>query len=411
MNILGLIVEYNPFHHGHLYHMQKSVKAAEADLTIAVMSGNFLQRGEPALLPKWERARMALEAGADLVIELPYAFASQKASTFANGAVSILDSLKANHLCFGSEDGEIEPFLLTVSAITENEDQYSSHIKEFIKQGLSYPKALSLSFSKIKDHSGPLADLTKPNNILGFQYVSSIAEQQSGMKALTIKRTSAQYHDQDLPEGKVASATSLRNAIFSGPHGLKEIRGFVPDYTFNILTQRVKEGFPFMNWERFFPYLQYTVLTMEPSELAEIYEVEEGLENRLAASIKEASTFKEFMEKLKTKRYTWTRLQRMCVHLLTRTTKEKMHRAINNERSPYIRVLGMNESGQRYLGSVKKTLSVPLISNVNAFNHPALELDIKASAVYAMGFPQSMRAQLLKTEYSTPPIRLQQQKP
>ncbi|MBS2968858.1 nucleotidyltransferase [Metabacillus sp. KIGAM252] len=406
MNILGLIVEYNPFHNGHFYHMQESKKAAKADVTIAVMSGTFLQRGEPALLPKWERARMALEAGADLVVELPYVYSSQKASTFANGAVSILDMLGAAHLCFGSEDGKIEPFYNAIKQISQNEQSYSTSIKQYMNQGMSYPKALSLSFETINALKGELADLTKPNNILGFQYVSSILEQGSLMKAHTIQRTSAGYHDEALPSGDIASATSLRKAIFSGNETLKEIKPYVPESTYRILSGWSKEGNPFLSWERYFPYLQYNVLSMSGKELSEIYEVEEGLENRLKSSIKESSSFQELMERLKTKRYTWTRLQRMCVHVLTRTTKRQMEEAVNGERCPFIRVLGMNPSGQRYLGSIKKNLKIPLITNVHSFEHPALSLDLKAANIYAMGFPKQKRITRLKAEYATPPVRV-----
>ncbi|WP_338781783.1 nucleotidyltransferase [Metabacillus sp. FJAT-52054] len=406
MNILGLVVEYNPFHNGHLYHMQEAKKAAQADVTIAVMSGTFLQRGEPALLPKWERARMALEAGADLTVELPYVYSSQKASTFANGAVSILDMLGASHLCFGSEDGRIEPFFNSINQISQHEEKYRSSIKEYMKQGLSYPKALSLSFEAINGSKGDLADLTKPNNILGFQYVTSILEQGSPMRAQTIQRTSAGYHDEELPSGKIASATSLRKAIFSGNGTINEIKPFVPESTYRILSGWSNEGNPFLSWDRYFPYLQYNALFMTGKELSEIYEVEEGLENRLRSALKESSSFQEFMEQLKTKRYTWTRLQRMCVHVLMRTTKKQMEEAVNGERSPYIRVLGMNPTGQRYLGSIKKNVKVPLITNVHSFEHPALSLDIKAANLYAMGFPKQSRISRLKAEYATPPVRI-----
>ncbi|AZB42821.1 nucleotidyltransferase [Bacillus sp. FJAT-42376] len=404
MNILGLIVEYNPFHNGHHFHMQESKKAANADITIAVMSGTFLQRGEPALLPKWERARMALEAGADLVVELPYIFSSQKASTFASGAVSILSALGTTHICFGSEDGEIEPFLNTYHHLNRNEEMYKTAIKEYIKTGMSYPKALSLSFEKIHRDEAPLADLAKPNNILGFQYVSSIFEQNRSIIPLTIKRTAAGYHDESLPAGEIASATSLRKALFSGGE-LSSIKPYLPSSSYRILSEWFSEGKPFMSWERYFSFLQYQLLSMGAKELSGIYEVEEGLENRMKSAIKEAASFQDFMVRLKTKRYTWTRLQRMCVHVLTGTTKQQMQEAVNGERSPYLRILGMNDTGQRYLGKMKKTVSIPLITNVNAAAHSAMELEKRAANVYAMGFPRETRAMQMKSEYATPPIR------
>ncbi|MTH52616.1 nucleotidyltransferase [Bacillus mangrovi] len=406
MTILGVVTEYNPFHNGHLHHLEESRKKAKADLTIAVMSGTFLQRGEPALMPKWERARMALAAGADLVAELPYAFSSQKASTFANGAVSILEALGADYLCFGSEDGEIAPFLRTAEQLKKHEEAYSQRIKEWMKEGMSYPRALSLAFKEVSgEGDGGLADLSKPNNILGFQYISSICEQESRMVPLTIKRTAAGYHDTELPSGRIASATSLRKSIFSGD-GLTGIHSYVPPGVYGIMQDWVQSGLPLMNWDRFFSSLQYTVLSMTADELSMIYEVEEGLENRIRTSIRGASSFQEFMERLKTKRYTWTRLQRMCVHVLTRTTKQEMQEAVNRERAPYIRILGMNEAGQRHLAAIKKTSTLPLVVNPRSFNHPALTLDLRAADIYAMGFPGSLRPERLRAEYATPPVRI-----
>src|SRR3954447_5149175 len=165
MKSVGLIVEYNPFHNGHAFHLQASKEAAEADIVIAVMSGNFLQRGEPALVSKWHRTQMALLNGVDIVFELPYCFATQKAETFANGAVSILNAVGCDTLCFGSESGDISSFLQTIEYLDTQHSSFNKNIKQFIDTGVSYPKALSLAFQQLPE-SEKYLDLSRPNNIL-----------------------------------------------------------------------------------------------------------------------------------------------------------------------------------------------------------------------------------------------------
>lgn len=401
MNSLGLVVEYNPFHNGHLYHLTKSIKKAKADIVISVMSGNFLQRGEPALVSKWERTRMALQCGVDLVVELPYAFATQKAETFASGAVSILDALQCKSICFGSESGDITPFLTANEILNQSNKQYNELIKQFIKTGVSYPTAKSLAFKELTSDVD-VVDLTQPNNILGFYYVKAISVQQSTIKPFTIKRTSAGYHETDFISPTIASATSIRKALFSnaGP-----ITDYVPEVTLRILNE-YEDTCTLHNWESYFHLLKYTIMTMSEQDLLRIYEVEEGLENRIKKYILDAHSFQDFMNKIKTKRYTWTRLQRLCTHILTRTTKQDMSFINKNETAPYIRLLGMSANGQKYLNSLKKHIEIPIISKLSAFQHPLLEIDQRSAATFNMILPEPLRTEKLKAEYSTPPIRL-----
>ena len=176
MKVVGVIVEYNPFHHGHAYHIKKAKEMTDADVVIAAMSGDFLQRGEPALVSKWTRTEMALLGGIDLVFELPYAFAVQKADTFANGAVSLLGAAGCDTICFGSESGTIDDFYQTYHFLNKNQALYNEGIQKYIELGNSYPKSLSLAFQELSP-SDNLLDLTKPNNILGFQYVRAAEEQ------------------------------------------------------------------------------------------------------------------------------------------------------------------------------------------------------------------------------------------
>lgn len=404
MKSVGLIVEYNPFHNGHYYHMHQSIRETKADVTVAVMSGYFLQRGEPALVSKWLRTRMALEGGADVVVELPYAFSTGKAEIFANGAISLLTSLKVDDVCFGSEEGTILPFEKTIEFLDLYREPYADKIKSFLSEGNSYPKAAALAFQSLNTANGA-ADLSKPNNILGFHYVKAIHDQKSPLKAYTIARTGADFHDPELGEQKIASATGIRNTIITGGESLEKIRRVVPDITYRLLQKASRQFGSFHSWEQLYPFLKYKLLTSTADQLAEIYEAEEGLEHRLLQYIKDADTFTAFMGQIKTKRYTWTRLQRLCVHILTNTTKEEMAPVLKDPRATYIRLLGMSEKGRTYINHIKKELELPLISTLSRHEDPLLKLDKRAANCYALGYPENVRTGKLREEYATPPIQ------
>ncbi len=405
MKSAGVIVEYNPFHNGHLYHLNETKKKTDADVVIAVMSGSFLQRGEPALMDKWTRTRMALKNGVDLIVELPYVYATQKAEVFAKGAVSLLTSLGVDTLCFGSESGSIQEFLDTISFINSHEKAYNERIKYFMGEGNSYPKATSLSFQSLDGHEGVL-DLSKPNNILGYQYVKAIQKQRSNIEATTILRTKAGYHDQDLVDKRIASATGIRHELLSRGRSLESIINYVPDATYEELTDYQHTYNIYHGWHRLYHLLRYKLLTAPRSRISSIYEAEEGLENRLMTMAKQAPTFGAFMEAVKTKRYTWTRIQRFALHILTDTSKDDMRPALENESAPYVRVLGMTSAGRSFLNEKKSTLPVPLVSNINQFEHPFLTIERRASHVYALGFSGKDQEEFLQKEHKSTPIML-----
>lgn len=401
MNITGIVVEYNPFHNGHALHVNESIRQTDADLVVAVMSGNFLQRGEPALVSKWSRTKMALASGVDIVLELPYVFATQHAEVFAQGAISILNSFGAKALCFGSESGNIQQFEQLISFLKNNKDTYNLFFQKALKEGYSYPKALALAFKKI-ENSERILDLSKPNNILGYHYVKAIIEQDSHINPYTIQRSAAGYHDKNITTNTIASATSIREALIKQKCDLKAIEHVVPRFTYIELQQYLKGNFSFQHWERLFPFLKYKVLTTSNEQLGNIYEAEEGLENRILQVIKHATTYQEFMENLKTKRYTWTRLQRFCLHILTNTTKVDMKDS--HLASPYIRILGMNQKGRDYVNYYKKKIDVPLISTISKYDHPFLEIEKRAAICYALGFDPVIQSKLMTEEYAHPPI-------
>lgn len=404
MRAVGVIVEYNPFHNGHAFHLQAAKEATGADIVIAVMSGNFLQRGEPALVSKWFRTKMALLNGIDIVIELPYQFATQKAETFANGAVSILDAIGCDFLCFGSESGDLSSFLETIGFFDKHQEKLDFHIKNNIKTGISYPKALSLSFQALSNAENHV-NLAKPNNILGYHYIKALQQQKSHVKPYTVKRKNADYHDEHFATETIASATSIRKALFSTNQDYATIEQYVPAPTSQLLKEYISHYGAFHEWENYWPYLQFRLFQCTPEELKEIYEVEEGLEHRLKAACLEASSFREFMEKIKTKRYTWTRLQRLCLHVLTNTKKTDMQRF--TEKASYLRLLGMTRNGKEYLNKQKSHLSLPLIAKLSAFKSEEILLDIKAARIYSLGAGRKHESKPENLEFKQPPIYIE----
>ncbi|MBT2735423.1 nucleotidyltransferase [Bacillus sp. ISL-7] len=405
MKSVGLIVEYNPFHNGHAFHLQASKEAAEADVVIAVMSGNFLQRGEPALVSKWQRTKMALLNGVDIVFELPYRFATQKAETFANGSVSILDAVGCDSLCFGSESGDLSSFIQTIDYLKDQQNSFNENIKWHLDTGVSYPKALSLAFKQLPNANNYL-DLAKPNNILGLEYIKAIQRQKSSVSPMTIPRKNADYHDEHFASATIASATSIRKAIFTDNAIQTEINQYVPEQTKLLLKEYVQQFQGFHQWENYWNYLQFRLIHSSPSELREIYEMEEGLENRLQAAALVTDNFHKFMQQIKTKRYTWTRLQRLCVHILTNTKKEEMTR--DSEKASYLRLLGMTSIGREYLNKKKSHLSLPLISKLASFKEKEINLDIKAARIYSLGIPSHLKNKMLRQEFEQPPIYIQE---
>jgi predicted nucleotidyltransferase len=401
MKATGVVVEYNPFHNGHLHHLRETRIASGADVVVAVMSGHFLQRGEPALVSKWARTRMALEAGVDVVIELPYCFATQHAEIFSRGAISLLDSIGCESFCFGSEDGDIDTFEKTVLFIEANRERYNTYIRRFIQDGMSYPSALAKAFQTL-GNGDSVIDLSKPNNILGFHYMEARNQIHSTLKAYTITREAAGYHDQHFSSPSIASATSIRKSIFSS-EGDHNIDSYLPSTSVSQLTQYQLEYGGFHRWENYWTILQYKLLASSREELKDIYEIEEGIENRMRECVKTSTSFEEFMTKLKTKRYTWTRLQRMLLHILTNTRKEEMR---SRHISPsYIRLLGMNKTGREFIHSKKKEMPLPLISKLSSANQSEIELDVRAAEIFSLGLKNAAaRKKLLHQEWSQPPV-------
>lgn len=392
MQAVGVVVEYNPFHNGHLYHLQQAKEASQATVVIAVMSGQFLQRGEPAIVDKWTRTQMALLNGADIVFELPFHYSTAQAKDFAKGAVTLLDAACCHDVAFGTEDGDIALFYNTWHLLKQDQVRFNQFIQQQIKTGVSYPKAMQYAFSQLTGNENtPYADLTQPNNILGFEYIK--AAQPLAIRPIAIQRIAAHYHDTSFHHQTIASATAIRHAMQQN----MDITPMLPSTSQQLLQQFIRQQASFMDWEKLYPFLRFSLLQLSLTQLQHFADVTEGIEYALKRYAKTCHSFAEFITALKSKRYTRTRLQRMLTQILLGVTKEERH----YQEPTYLRLLGMTTHGQQYIKQFKKQFTLPLISRVGATTNTQLQLDCKATDIYSLGLKQA-----LTPDYKRTPIRL-----
>lgn len=403
MDACGLIVEYNPFHNGHLHHLMEAKKESNASCMIAVMSGNFLQRGEPAIIDKFHRTKAALASGIDIVIELPFVYAVQSSDLFAKGSVQSLNEIGVSSICFGSESGTTTNFITSYELFKEKESDFKEELKINLDKGLSFPVASKIAYESIGLATQEM-DLSQPNNVLGFSYVREILDQQLPITPFTVKRTKSAYHDQTI-SSSIASATSIRKQLFEDGGLSKQSIITFPASTKEQLEAYHHKASNWHNWEDYFSLLQYRVMTMEYDELALIHGVDEGLEFRIKKTAKRVQSVYEWINAIKTKRYTWTRIQRIFVHILTNTKKEDIQLVKSKKSVPYVRLLGMTEQGQSYLNQQKKLMNVPLVSQLSQHESPILACEEKASNVYYSILGSSVRQAFFNQEIKPPIIQ------
>lgn len=371
MKSCGIIVEYNPFHNGHLYHIQMAKKLTDATVIIAVMSGNFLQRGEPAIIDKWSRAKQALSQGVDLVIELPFAYAVQSADYFARGAIKLLQALNCETLCFGTETGDDINYEFWGQFTAMNQEKMDQLFQQMKNTGDSYPTRMMKIFRQLC----PEKELTfsLPNQILGLSYAKENAYYEKPMQLFPLKREMAGYHDLTIHH-KFASASAIRTAVIADK--LDTIQNVVPSLT----LQDLKE-LPSISWSDFWPLLKYKLISSSYLELQNIYQMTEGIEYRLKEIAKKATSFEMFIRLAKTKRYTWTRLQRLAAYTLLNVTKKEIESCWEDS---YVRILGFNQVGQKFLSQQKKIDKLPIVSKINQSNSQQLLLDIRGDSIYQL---------------------------
>ncbi|WP_295746923.1 nucleotidyltransferase [uncultured Limosilactobacillus sp.] len=359
MKAVGLVAEYNPFHNGHRYHRQQAQQVTNADVVVAVMSGNFTQRGVPTIVDKWHRTREALQNGVDLVVELPLFYAVQPAHLFAAGALRLLAGLGVHDVVFGAEHPHWD-FRQLVAA--EKDFQTTS----FHRYNATFATQFNQELAKRTGHQ-----LTAPNDILAFAYQKAQEEEKLPIALHAIERVGSAYHDHHLG-GKLASATAIRDAVAAG---------HVPEHAVPPQTAAdLREVATVPTWDRLYPLLRNQLIQAPVARLAETYEVAEGLEYRMKDAAERSLDFLSFQQAVKSKRYTYARLLRAELYLLLQASAKEVEAAMEQ---PYYHVLGFTKAGQRYLHQVKKELPYPLIVKVDQnLKRGLMNLDYRAGKLY-----------------------------
>lgn len=397
-NVLGIISEYNPFHNGHLLHLQESKRISNANLSIAVMSGNFVQRGDTSLVDKWAKAEMALKSGIDLVIELPTLYAISSAENFAEGAIKILNSLGiVTHVSFGSEMGEISPLNDVAEILYKEPKEFSSLISKQMHSGLSYPRARELAMQMYFGGSKKYTEaLQNPNNILGVEYLKALKKYKSNIVPITLKRKYSDYNSTDVKSG-IASATAIRTMIKQN----KNIHYVVPFETYEIIENKKNEGQLITDLSHFSKEIIYSFRKMTLSEIANLPDVSEGLENKIKVAANTTNNFDTFLANIKSKRYTQSRIQRILLYSLLDISKKEIE--MSRKQVPYIRVLGFNSKGKKMLSYISNNNpKLPIIvslkrfmeSNLDKHLHTIISKDIFATNVYTLSYKTGSIANL-----------------
>ena len=360
---VGIIAEYNPFHNGHKYQLDEAMKISKADISIAVISGNFVERGEPAIFDKYVRTEMALKQGIDLVVEMPSIFAMNNSEYFAKAGVEILENLGCEYIAFGSETGDIEKLSERAERLKNISKEDEEKIRNLIKEGYSYPRALETVCFAIDCNSEHRENPLGSNDILAVSYLKNI----KSMKPIIIKRKG---------KGHIETATEIRDRIING----KSIKDFVPKETNKLYKEHKKKS---ANSELFYELIIQKILSSSEDELNAAFGAEEGLGSKLKKNVRKYKCFEDIVNDLKSKRYTRTRVNRVIFNILLGIDKNKVDSANN-----YIRVLGFSKDGANYLKEVKKNKvsKLPIITNINKEDvskiRETLKIDVLATDLY-----------------------------
>ena len=396
--VLGIVSEYNPFHNGHLLHLQDSKKLTHTDFTIAVMSGNFVQRGDTSIVDKWTKTEMALKAGIDLVVELPTLYAISSAENFAEGAIKILNSLGiVDYVSFGSEIGEISPLNDVAQVLYKEPKEFSTLIARQLRSGLSYPKARELAIQMYFGSSQKYTEiLENPNNILGIEYLKALKKYKSPIRPITLKRKYSDYNSADVKSG-IASATAIRTMIQKN----KNIHYVVPFETYELLEEKKECGQIIPSLSVFSKEIIYTLRKMTLSEIASLPDVSEGLENKIKVAANTSNTLEDLISKIKSKRYTQSRIQRILLYALLNISEKDIN--MSRRQVPYIRVLGFNKHGKKIISAIaNQNPKIQIIVSVKKFMenntdkhlHTMMSKDIFATNVYTLGYGNGSLANL-----------------
>lgn len=390
MKTVGLITEYNPFHNGHAYHIEKAKMLTGADRVIVVMSGDFVQRGAPAVMPKHLRTESALLSGASLIIELPVCFATGSAEYFAQGSISLLNRLGCiDSICFGSECGDLHLLEEIAQILADEPIEYQTALKQALKEGASFPAARQEALNIYSDKYSEI--LASPNNILGIEYLKALAKIHSKMEPFTIKRIGAGYHDMDI-DGQFSSATAIRSDIYqladvnssSESLPLTHIQTQVPSSCHELMKKNYQTRYP-VKADDFSLLLKAKLLSETAGSLSHYLDMSPELANRILRLRNDYLSFEQFCDLLKTKELTRSRISRSFIHVLLGITNDWL--TAMKAPAPYARILGFRRDHADLLGILKQTSDIPLITSparavLADTAYQMLELDIYASDLY-----------------------------
>ena len=359
MNIIGIIAEYNPFHNGHLYHINKIKELYPDSLLILVLNGYFTQRGTISVLSKEDKTRISLDNKIDIVLELPFIYGTQSSDIFAYNSVKLLNELKVEKIIFGSESNNIE-LLKRIVNIQLNDTNYEDNVKKYLDLGDNYPTAMKKALNIDED-------INNPNDLLGISYIKAIQKINTNMKAETIQRTNS-YHDIESTDN-IVSATNIRTKLTNE----ESIDNYLP-----------KDVIPYLNNvsnDNLFNLLKFKILT--DNDLSIYLDVDEGIEYRILKFINQSKTLEELITNIKTKRYTYNKINRMLLHILIGLTKDDNHITTLD----YIKILGFNTRGQEYLKTIRKHIILPTTPNKES---KVFEYELKAAYLYEQAIKKSL---------------------
>ncbi|MBQ6285429.1 MAG: nucleotidyltransferase [Bacilli bacterium] len=356
--IIGIVAEYNPFHNGHIYQLNKIKEKYKDSIIIVCLSSSFTQRGELSILSKWEKTEVALLSGADIVIELPYVYATQSSDIFAKYSIQLLNSVHINTLCFGTEKENIED-IINAAKTQINNLEYDNLVKKYLKEGINYPTALNKALKELSN-----IEINEPNDLLALSYIKEIYKNKYDIELFNIKRTS-NYHD-ILSNDDIVSASNIRYKILNN----QDYKNSIPEFVYNILKNKQFN-------DKYFELLKYKIIS--DSNLDKYLDVDEGIDLRIKKVISKSNTLDELINNIKSKRYTYNKISRMLNHILCSFTKEE-NKQVN--KLEYLRILGFNKTGQEYLNTIKKDIKLPILNSYDT-NYKALEIEKRITEIYS----------------------------
>jgi len=398
--VLGIIAEYNPFHNGHLYHIQEAKRQTGSNYVVCIMSGNFAQRGNTSIVNKWVKTQMALQNGVDIVIELPTIYSISSAENFAEGAIKILDELKIiNSLSFGTETDDLAALNNIANVLYNEPKEYSAILNHELGKGISYPKArenaLMMYLNDIKRYANILSG---PNNTLAIEYLKALRRLKTDIKPHAVQRKKVYYNDEQIVD-EFASSTAIRKLI--GREEFTDIRKVMPENSYFLLKEQVKRGNFVIGIEKYEKEIIYTLRKMSVLEIADLPDVTEGLENAIKNAANSCNNIKDLINIIKSKRYTQTRIQRILLYALLGITKKDMQNS--KKATPYVRVLGFNSKGRQVLSDICQiNPKINMITSVKKFMDQSnnkilkemLQKDILATNIYTLGYEYDSWANL-----------------